>query len=160
MRLTDTAQYAQGKIVEAYLDIWFGYHGWDIKQTTDHEERVLCIGDRHFSKGQEAYKIEYKSGLQTYITGNIFLETVSVDTDNKKGWVYTSHATFIFYACLFNHKLLIFRPETLRAKIDFLKTKFPEKPTGKGQNEGYQTWGVCVPLKYAIEHIADKVNDL
>lgn len=160
MGFEDNPQFKNGKSIEAFLDQWFEYQGWQIQHTTPHEERVLCIGDRHYCKDGQSYNVEYKSGLQTYQTGNVFLETVSVDTDGKAGWVYTSNADFVFYACLFNHKLLIFRPQKLRDYIDVLKQKFPEKPTGKGQNIGYRTWGVCVPLQYAIEHLADKVIEL
>jgi hypothetical protein len=41
--------------------------------------------------------------------------------------------------------------------MDSLKLKFKEVPTGKGQNEGYNTHGLLVPLKYAEEHLTKQI---
>lgn len=157
-RLTDTPQYKSGDDVARFLDNYFGPE-YNIRLTTPQEERVLCLGDRHYTGKADGHKlyIEYKSGLQTAATGNIFLETVSVDTPCKPGWVYTCQADFIFYATLLNHKILVFRPGKLRAEIADLKTKFKEVKTGKGQNETYNTHGVIVPLDYAEKYLAGKV---
>lgn len=125
--------------------------------TTAHEERTLCLGDRHFEKDGIAYLVEYKSGAQTFYTGNVFLETISVDSEGIPGWVYTCRADYIFYAALLNHEILIFEPDDLRAKIDMLKTMFREVRTSKGQNDGYDTHGVIVPLPYAETHLAKKI---
>lgn len=159
-KLIDKTQFRQGKDVEAWLDDFFKKRGWDIKQTTPHEERTLCLGDRRFTKSPYHYLIEYKSGIQTFYTGNVFLETISVDTQNKPGWVYTCRADFIFYAALLNKKILIFIPEKLRQQIRELKTQFREVPTRHNQNDGYNTHGVIVPFVYAEQHLADKVIDL
>lgn len=154
---TQKPQFHRGKNVEAFLDDFFTYRGWRITQTSPHEERVLCIGDRWYSRGSEVYCIEYKSGIQTYYRGNVFLETVSVDTQNKRGWVYTCQADFIFYAALLNQKILMFTPAKLRSVIETLRTKFREVPTSHQQNDGYNTWGVIVPLEYAETFLAEKV---
>lgn len=147
--LTSTEQYITGKEVEATLDDFFRGRGWQIIQTTKHQERTLCKGDRKFIRRDKVYFVEYKSGIQTYYTGNVFLETVSVDTTGAPGWVYTCQANFILYAALLNHKILVFRPPDLRDRIEGLKRIFPTKKTGKGQNQGYDTYGVIVPLAYA-----------
>lgn len=157
-RLTDTPQYKSGDDVARFLDSYFGAE-YDIRPTTPQEERVLCLGDRVYTNrayGHNFY-IEYKSGLQTSATGNIFLETVSVDTPCKPGWVYTCRADYLFYAALLNHKILVFRPGKLRAEIAELKIKFREVKTGKGQNETYNTHGIIVPLEYAEKYLAGKV---
>ena len=75
------------------LDHFFSEKGFHIQNTTPHEERVLCLGDRWFTspRGQR-FSVEYKSGIQTFYTGNMFLETISVDMSNKPGWVYTCQA--------------------------------------------------------------------
>ncbi len=128
--------------------------GWTISRTSPYEERVLCLGDRRFSRDGKIYLIEYKSGLQTGHTGNVFLETVSVDTRRKAGWVYTCCAHYIFYAALLNGKILIFVPADLRARIETLKRTFRTVKTTHGQNAGYQTHGVIVPLGYAERVLA------
>lgn len=160
-KLIDTDQFKSGNNVAQYLDRLFGTKN-DIRLTTPHEERVLCLGDRVFTRKADGriFYIEYKSGLQTVHTLNIFLETVSVDTPCKPGWVYTCQASFIFYAALLNGKILLFRPDKLRAEIADLKTKFKEVKTGKGQSEGYNTHGVIVPLEYAEVHLAERVIEI
>jgi hypothetical protein len=159
-KFTETPQWKSGMNVEAYLDRLFRSQGWNVSRTTPHQERVLCLGDRIYNMDDNRYFIEYKSGLQTAATGNVFLETISVDTQNKEGWVYTCKADYIFYATLLNHKILVFQPETLRKEIEGLKSKFRVVKTGKGQNKGYNTHGVIVPLDYAIKHLALQVVDI
>ncbi|MFA5377849.1 MAG: hypothetical protein WC455_19015 [Dehalococcoidia bacterium] len=155
--LTDKPQFKQGMEVEAFLDTFFQYRGWQIVRTTSHEERVLCLGDRRFTKEDNTYLVEYKSGIQTAFTGNIFLETISVDTQNKPGWVYTCKADYIFYAALLNGKILIFVPSDLRARIEALKRSFKVVKTSHAQNDGYNTHGVIVPLAYAERNLAKSV---
>lgn len=160
MGITNKPQFERGKRVEAFLDEYFRWQGWRIEPTTPHEERALCLGDRRFWKGHYAYLVEYKSGIQTGATGNIFLETISVDTEQKPGWVYTCQSDFIFYACLLNHKILVFRPQALRTMIERLKQQFRQVSTCHNQNDGYNTHGVLVPLDYAEKYLAEKVIEL
>lgn len=155
MKFTNKDQFKNGKAVEAWLDGFFRNRGWNITQATKHEERELCLGDRHYRKVGHDLWIEYKSGIQTFYSGNVFLETISVDSQNKPGWVYTCQADFIFYAALLNERILIFRPKYLRSEIERLKTQFPTRCTKNHQNEGYNTHGVVIPLDYAQEHLAE-----
>lgn len=157
MKFTNKDQFKNGKAVEAWLDEFFRGRGWRIEQATQHQERVLCLGDRLFHKTGLDLWIEYKSGIQTSVTGNIFLETISVDSQNKPGWVYTCNADYIFYAALLNYRILIFKPDFLRSEIETLKTKFPTRCTKNHQNEGYNTHGVIVPLDYAEVRLAEMV---
>jgi hypothetical protein len=153
--ITNKPQFFQGKRVEAWLDEFFRKDGWQVEPTTPHEERVLCLGDRKFTKPPQAHPvyIEYKSGLQTAATGNIFLETISVDTAGKPGWVLTCQANTIVYAALYNHVILLLKPRVLRAKLPELRTQFREVPTSHNQNDGYRTHGLIVPLAFAEKHL-------
>lgn len=157
VHLTETVQFTNGKAVEAFLDEFFRARGYTIRQTTEREERVLCLGDRYFSRSGPGFWVEYKSGIQTFYTGNIFLETISVDSASKPGWVFTSRADFVYYACLLNGKILVFIPEELRGVIGGLRQQFKEVKTSKGQNQGYNTHGLIIPLEYAEEHLAKEV---
>lgn len=157
MPLRDKSQFRNGKDVEKFLDDFFRSRGWTITQTTQHEERVLCLGDRRFSKDGSTILVEYKSGIQTFYTGNLFLETISVDAQNKAGWVFTCRADMIVYAALLNHKILVFKPQDLRDKIGMLRTRFKEVATQKNQNSGYDTHGVLVPLAYAETELASQI---
>ncbi len=153
----DKPQWKSGSDVADFLDRFFGQRGWRIEPTTRHEERDLCLGDRHFRRENMHYTVEYKSGVQTFYTGNVFLETISVDTEAKRGWVYTCAADYLFYAALLNEKILIMLPEKLRAEIEALKAQFRTVKTGKGQNETYNTHGVIVPLDYAERFLTKQI---
>jgi hypothetical protein len=143
--------------VEDWLDRYFEDQGWRIERTTAHEERTLHLGDRRFHRDGACYLVEYKSGLQTAQTGNVFLETISVDTAGIPGWVYTCQADYLLYAAILNHIILVFEPSRLRTEIENLKHMFREVQTGRGQNRGYNTHGVIVPLSYAEQHLASKI---
>lgn len=153
----ETPQWKSGTSVADFLDEYFRARGWFIEPTTRYEESKLYLGDRKFYRDGQMCHVEYKSGIQTGYTGNVFLETVSVDTENKPGWVYTCRADFIAYAALLNHKILIFLPETLREHIERLKTQFRTISTNKGQNATYRTHGVLVPLAYAEQYLTARV---
>jgi hypothetical protein len=157
MSITLTDQFKQGMHVEAFLDGYFIGRGYRVEPATTEQERIQCKGDRCLYLGERTHWIEYKSGIQTFYTGNVFLETISVDTTNKPGWVYTCQADAIVYAALLNKRLLFFRPATLREKIEDLKRRFPEVKTNKGQNNGYNTHGVIVPLSVAEAELAYNV---
>jgi len=150
-------QFKSGKNVEAFLDDFFRYRGWTVEPTSAHEEQVLHLGDRRFTRDGDTWLIEYKSGVQTFYTDNVVRETISVDSEGKPGWVYTCKADYMFYAALLNDKILVFDPEKLRAEIDGLKARFKEVKTSNNQNKGYNTHGVIVPLDYAEQFLAEQV---
>lgn len=156
MSIVSTPQFRQGMDVETYLDDYFNAAGYRIERATPHEERQLKKGDRQFYKNHHYTWVEYKSGVQTFYTGNVFLETISVDTHNIPGWVYTCQADTIIYAAILNKQLLLFDPDYLRARIEDLKQRYPTVKTSKGQNVGYNTHGVIVPLAVAETDLAYK----
>ncbi len=155
---TQLPQFKQGMNVEKWLDNYFSSLGFSIQKTTPQQERRECLGDRVFSKNGTVQFIEYKSGIQTYYTGNVFFETISVDTQGKPGWVYTCKASWVIYAALLNEVILFFDPIYIRSIIEMLKTKFKEVHTHT-QNATYKTWGVIVPLDYA-KKLATKIINL
>src|SRR5579859_7979481 len=152
-----TPQWKSGRTIADFLDTFFAAKGWIITPTTPYEERLLCLGDRHYCKASQHLLVEYKSDRQTAVTGNVFLETISVDSTHTPGWVYTCQADYIFYAALLNREILVFTPRRLRVMIDTLQTKFKTVKTGHKQNNGYATHGVIVPLGYAEKHLTDKI---
>ncbi len=154
----ESPQFKSGMKVETFLDQYFS-NEFEITPTTKYQERTLCLGDRIYKKDSTIFFVEYKSGIQTHYTGNIFLETISVDKPCKPGWVYTCQADFILYAILLDGLILVFKPNNLRQQIADLKRKFPEKPTSKAQNKGYNTHGVIIPLDYA-KSLAQKIIKL
>jgi len=139
-------QYVSGSTVAEYLDTYLLARGWEVRATSQQEERTLCLGDRYIAKANRSYFIEYKSGIQTHYTGNVFIETISVDTDGKPGWLYTCKADFLLYACILDGCILVFKPDDLRSKAPMLVKRYPTRPTSNGQNVGYKTHGLLVPL--------------
>lgn len=157
MTILNSDQFKNGKDVEAWLDKYFWLRGWEITEATPYEERVQHLGDRRFRKDGRAFWVEYKSGIQTFYSGNIFLETISVDATRTPGWVYTCKADWLLYACLLNGMILVFSPNSLRRHIETLKARYREVATSHHQNADYNTHGVLVPLAYAEERLAEKV---
>jgi hypothetical protein len=157
---TQTQQWENGQSVESFLDSYFGFLGWHIERTTPKQERVLHLGDRIFTRYGQSYFVEYKSGIQTHYSGNLFIETISVDTNGTPGWAYTCQADYLMYACLLDHEILVFIPAVLRSQIPEMKLKFRETQTRHGQNDGYNTHGLLVPLEYAKRNLASKVINL
>lgn len=160
MTIVDSDQFKNGKDVERFLDEFFSGR-FEITQTSAHQERTLYLGDRIYKhrKTGRKYFVEYKSGIQTFYTGNVFLETVSVDSKGKPGWLYTCKAHYLLYATLLNGFILLFIPKLLREQVGQLKKRYPEKPTSKGQNKGYNTHGLVVPLGDATK-LASKIIPL
>lgn len=151
--------FVQGKAGEAELDSFFRAMGWAVKETTPAQERLQCLGDRVFSRGGATFYVEYKTDAAVCKTGNVFFETVSVDTTKRPGWVYTCKSDYIFYASLELRTILVFAPAVLRKNIESLSNRFRVTETGK-HNSGYKTHGVLVPFTYARDVLALSVIDM
>ncbi|MEZ4707311.1 MAG: hypothetical protein R3A44_08910 [Caldilineaceae bacterium] len=137
------AQLLKGEEAERQLDTHFADR-FLITPATRQEQRQGI--DRIFTKRDTGrqYKIEYKTDWTAGRTGNAFVETVSVDTMNVLGWVYTSLAQWLIYFVPARRQIFIVRVETLRAQIETWIAQFgPEKAI---PNDDYFTWGVPVPL--------------
>ncbi|MCL6447845.1 MAG: hypothetical protein K6U04_06780 [Armatimonadetes bacterium] len=141
-------QFRRGQDGEKFLDEFFAgkFH---IYPATRRQQRQGI--DRVFVNREtgETLKIEYKSDYAAHRTGNAFLETVSVDTIGKKGWIYTSRADYLIYYVV--DDLLIYA-----IKFDTLRRLFPawlkKYRRGKAVNEGYTTHGLLVPLTEFEKH--------
>lgn len=100
--------------------------------------------DRIFQyPGGTEYKMEYKTDFQASVTGNVFIETVSMDIYDKPGWAYTSKADYLIYYIPGASKLLVIPARTIRLKIERWKSMYPEL---RVENKGYCAYGVIVPL--------------
>lgn len=133
-------QLAIGERDEDRLDRHFGQF-FSIDKATAAEQRQGI--DRHFIGKERKFTVEYKSDHRAFETGNAFVETVSVDTKNTPGWIYTSKASYLFY----------FMPDAdLCYILTFLKLRNRLRkwlalyPTCSIPNRGYCTEGMIVPL--------------
>lgn len=106
--------------------------------------------------------VEYKTDDWTPRSGNVFIETVSVDTQNKPGWAYTSCAQWlIYYVPGFKKAYWItmlnvkhYLPYWI-ANVDKIKG-YKKK---RVPNNGYFTEGITVPLTDFVK-CCGKVDDL
>lgn len=96
-------------------------------------------------KTKYRYSVEYKADEKATYTGNVFIETISVDDGKREtpGWGYTSCAQLLVY--YLPNEGVAYRTSMLNVKfhIDDWAGLYPIR---SAQNDGYLTWGVCVPI--------------
>ena len=139
---------------EAVLDAFFSVRGFDIYPATPEEQRTGI--DRWFNGELGGrFSVEYKSDSTSQRTGNAFVETVSVDTEDKPGWALTCKADCLMYYVLGHEVIYCFRPEVIRAVLLPWRRQYPEVPV---QNDGYQTWGLKVPLEEFANAAFHRIN--
>lgn len=133
---------AQGKNAEEFLDKFFGrwYRINDIP--LEIEKRIHA--DRLFVdlNGTQTV-VEYKTDFMCHQTGNLIVETISADTTNTPGWVYSCQADMLIWWVVGLSEILCLRPVDLRANIAEWEAHY-RKVTIK--NEGYNTIGIAVPI--------------
>ncbi len=86
----------KAKLYEVELDKYFE-QAYRITPATREQERAGV--DRffeHLVTGVQ-YSVEYKTDHETPRTGNVFVETMSMETTQKLGWAYTSLAQVLVY---------------------------------------------------------------
>jgi hypothetical protein len=146
-------QQAQGEAGEAVLDRFFSRWYRIIPASAQHQRRGI---DRVFVAGTRRIAVEYKSDSTAARTGNAFVETVSVDTAGKPGWVYTSQADFLVYFIPPDDLVYVLRPATLRKALPGWLRRYPVRAI---PNAGYHTHGVLVPLD-EFERLAQAIYSL
>lgn len=87
--------------------------------------------------------VEYKADSTAAATGNAFVETVSVDTDDKPGWASYSCAQFLVYYVPPTGEVTVVPMPSLRAELAGWTATYPIR---KVKNRGYHTHGILVPL--------------
>jgi hypothetical protein len=145
-------QLRKGEAAERYLDSLFGSQ-FDIRRATRAEQRQGI--DRIFTRpydGKE-FKIEYKADKTAATTGNAFVETVSVDTDNKPGWALTCQADYILYYVVGTGRVYVLRPKVIQEHLERWARDYPLRHIPNGT---YQTVGLLVPL-HEFEQAAVKI---
>lgn len=145
----------EGQKHEQFLDE-FSATWYDIREVS-REEQGRGI-DRIFVEKAtgEIVKVEYKADTTASRTGNAFVETVSVDTANKRGWAYTSQADWLLYYLPGDGLIYLFEFATLRQHLPRWTKQYPTRAI---PNAGYKTIGLLVPLAEFERH-ADKVINL
>jgi hypothetical protein len=133
------------------LDAWLSA-AYALRPATSAEQwrgidRVAIDDDGH------PVSLDYKCDERCAQTGNVFIEIVSNATTGRPGWALTSEAIWLVYFVT-PHSVLMFLLSHLRARLPAWRERFPERPA---RNEGYDTLGLCVPLRVAlgaVEYVA------
>lgn len=148
-------QLTDGEKGERRLDAYF--QKWFIIRKATMDEQRLGI-DRHFTrrKDQRAFTIEYKTDHTAGKTGNAFVETISVDTDNKPGWAITSQAQVLCYYIPDTGIIYVIDFARIRRNLPRWQKEYPHRAI---PNRGYHTHGHLVPL-LEFEKIANQIFPL
>ena len=135
-------QYAAGKRGEQRLDALLRPRGSLERASRTDERRGI---DRFFTDDLgHRFALEYKTDYVAQRTHNAFLETVSVDTAQKPGWVYTCTADFLLYYVPGDELVYWLRPDDIRHFVAHLSR---HRHPVSVPNRGYQTLGFPVPLR-------------
>jgi len=107
--------------------------------------------DRYFiGKGTGLhYGFEYKADTRATSSKNAFVEYVSNDKTGKRGWIYTCLSNYLVYYLPLDMRGWIMDTLTLknRYKFEWAPKAEAKEYLVKGiPNNGYKSWGVCVPL--------------
>ena len=136
-------QLRKGEAAEARLDLHFAarFHIAPASRTQQRQGIDRIFTDHTSGK---IYTVEYKTDWTAARTGNAFLETISVDTANIPGWVYTSQADWLAYFVPQQAVIYLIAFTALRARLpQWLDSCKAAPPI---PNHGYHTHGILVPL--------------
>jgi hypothetical protein len=148
-------QHEIGKKGEQILDKWLqtAYKITDVSDNPKYQEvsidRILTRSDN------SAITVEYKFDLAAKRTGNLFFETISVDTKKVPGWGWSSQADYWIFL-IPDQEILIVKPARLRALIWREYRECSEKQI---PNRGYNTLGLPIPLS-EVRKIATQIQKL
>ena len=148
-------QLSKGQAAEKKLDSLFS--DTYVIQEAEMKDQRRGI-DRFFvsRKLNTALSVEYKTDWRAAKTGNAFVETVSVDTQNKPGWAKSSQADYLVYYVPDDELVYVMKMKKMREHLNEWMSRYPER---KIPNQGYSTIGVLVPLKEFEKH-AEQVLSL
>lgn len=144
-------QFKIGLRGERFLDRFFGLF-YSVTEATRDQQRIgidrfltSLYRDRDYlmSAPADGLPVEYKTDAIAHKTGNAFIETISVDTDDKGGWVSTSQSHFLIYYIPYSGQIFVWSIKELRARQEEWKRRYGVKPVS---NNGYTTYGIPVPL--------------
>ncbi|MCC6904200.1 MAG: hypothetical protein IT326_00050 [Anaerolineae bacterium] len=135
-------QHEIGKRAEAFLDSIFMARGHLIQPATRGQQRLGI--DRVFLRDGKVALVEYKTDNLAHRTGHVFVETISVDSEGRAGWAYTSTADFIVYYVPGNSIAYVIPVAVLREAVSDWAKRYPER---SARNDSYATHGILVPLE-------------
>lgn len=132
----------QGKNAEHFLDSYFS-RWYTINEIPLEVERRIHADRLFLDRHGTQTVVEYKTDFMGHNTGNLIVETISVDTDNKPGWVFTCQADMLLWWIVGNGEILGLRPADMRANVAEWETHYRRVTI---PNQGYNTIGIAVPI--------------
>ncbi len=145
-------QYLQGEqgatFLDRYFSRWFEIERVDAKVQREGIDRYFTTRDH-----KRRLAVEYKTDETASRTGNAFIETISVDTSDKPGWIYTSKADYLFYYLPTRAVIYMLNMDLLRQRLSNWQAHYPVR---KIPNTGYHTHGLLVPLS-ELEKFAEGI---
>lgn len=126
------------KILDAYYSRWYKVQEISMDSQKSGIDRVWT--DRETGMRTS---IEYKTDFIAPTTGNVFIETMSVDVENKLGWAYTSCAQWLVYYIPGMKRAYRITMLNVKHYLPFWENRYEKK---KVPNNGYYTEGILVPL--------------
>lgn len=136
------AQLSAGQRGEAILDRFFR-RAYVITPASDAEQRTEI--DRWFTnrKSGRRFSVEFKTDSLAGKTGNAFIETTSVEEQNKPGWATMSQAEYLIYFVRDPDAIYVVRFKDLRWRLPGWELTCARKSVA---NKGWTTVGLLVPL--------------
>lgn len=147
------AQLAQGEQYEQVLDEFFASMGARISPVSREDQRRGIDRIWYDPNDGRTWTVEYKADSRAGVTGNAFIETVSVDTAGRRGWAYTSAASLLVYLVTEPQTIYVISMARLRRQLRLWESVYR---TAQAANNGYNTHGLLVPL-HELERIAAAV---
>ena len=133
-------QLKEGQKHEEFLDSIFAKYV--IVQKVGMELQHKGI-DRVFKIGDKQIHVEYKADRRATITGNAFIETISVSKTGHEGWAYTSQADWILYFLPQEMKVYTIPRKEMQKRLSDWNNTYR---VGLAKNKDYYSQGILVPL--------------
>ena len=150
-----STQHKLGKDGEQIIDQWVSklYKVTDVSDVQKYQEAGI---DRVIERTDgTSVTVEYKFDIAAKRTGNLFFETVSVDTQHIPGWGWTSQADYWIFLVP-EQEIIVMRPGKLRSLVWQHQTVLEERTVS---NKNYKTLGVPVPLP-DVRKVAYRIQKL
>lgn len=143
---------ARGQAGERLALEWMHLQGFQVEAIPDTDPRQRQGLDFIVTDGSHTWSVELKSCSRGDVTGNIFLEILSVNGDGDRqerlGWLHTCEADWLYYFLVYSRKMMVFRMDALRD----LMPVWSAYPTKRVQNKRYHGEGWIVPVHVVAQH--------
>ena len=132
-----------GEDGEGVIFRWFERNGWTVEPTGMDSGQRSGI-DAWVSKPNHLRQsVEVKTDLHSFRTGNAFIETVSIVSQSKPGWAYSSKADWVAYYLPQGGYFYFIRMAWLRSQLELWHRAHKEIIV---RNKTYKTKGLLVPI--------------